>query len=56
MACLLNNKNKFKKIDCDPTLTRLNTLETFLRKLKNNGEITEAEFTAIRPKNVHPSL
>ena len=52
----LTKKNKFKGIDCEPIITpRFNTLQTCLRKLKNNGEITEAEFTAIRSKNVRPA-
>lgn len=52
----LTKKNKFKGIDCEPTITPwFNTLQTCLRKLKNNGEITEAEFTAIKSKNVRPA-
>ena len=55
MAYLFINKNKFKEFDCDHTLTWLNVLQTYLRKLKSNGEITEAKFTAIIPKNACPA-
>ena len=52
MECFFNNQNKFKELDCDATLTRLITLQIYLRKLKNNVEITEVEFEfkAMRPK------
>ena len=49
MKTLSTDKNKFKELDSDPTLTRLNTLQSYLCKLKNH-KITEAEFTAMRPK------
>ena len=49
METLSTDKNKFKELDSDPTLTRLNTLQSYLCKLKNH-KITEAEFTAMSPK------
>ena len=52
MTCLFINKDKFKEFDCDHTLTWLNTLQTYLRKLKNNREKTEAKFKAIIDKEL----
>ena len=52
MTCLFINKDKFKEFDCDHTLTWRNALQTYLRKLKNNREKTEAKFKAIIDKEL----
>ena len=51
MVCLFINKDKFKEFDCDHTLTWLNALKSYLRKLKNNGEKTDTKFKVIRLNN-----
>ena len=51
MENLLSKKTKFKQLDSDPTITRLSSLQSYLHKLENNNEITEAEFKAMRPQN-----
>ena len=55
MEHLFSDKNKFKQLDSDPTLTRLSSLQSYVRKLKNNNEITEAEYKAMRPQNARPA-
>ena len=51
MEKVFTNKTKFKKLDSDPRITRLSSLQSYLHTLKNNSEITEAEFKAMRPRN-----
>jgi len=48
---LFSDTNKFKKLNHDPTNTRLKTLQAYLRKLLKNKEITEEIYDEIRPKN-----
>ena len=55
MENLFSDKTKFKQLDSDPTITRLSSLQSYLRKLKNNNEITEAEFKAMSPQNARPA-
>ena len=51
MENLFTNETKFKQLDSDPTITRLSSLESYLRKLKNINEITETQFKLMRPQN-----
>ena len=51
MENVFTNKTKFKQLDSDPRITRLSSLQSYLHTLKNNNEITEAEFKAMRPRN-----
>ena len=51
MENLFTNKTKFKQLDSDPTVTRLSSLESYLRKLKNINETTETQFKLMRPQN-----
>ena len=51
MENLFTNKTKFKQLDSDPTITRLSSLESYLRKLKNINETTETQFKLMRPQN-----
>ena len=44
MENLFTNKTVFKQLDSDPTIIRLSSLQSYLRKLKNNNEITVAQF------------
>ena len=48
---LFSDKTKFKRLDADPTNTRLSTLQSYLRKLYNRNEISEEVYHEIRPKN-----
>ena len=50
MENLFTNETKFKQLDSDPTITRLSSLESYLRKLKNINEITETQFKVMRPQ------
>ena len=40
---LLTDRNKFKRIDKDPTRLRLNTVQNYVNKLVNHGEINEEQ-------------
>ena len=51
MENVFTNKTKFKQLDSDPRITQLSSLQSYLHTLKNNNEITEAEFKAMRPRN-----
>ena len=48
---LFSDTTKFKRLDADPTNTRLSTLQFYLRKLYNRNEISEKVYQEIRPKN-----
>ena len=50
MENLFTNETKFKQLDSDPAITRLSSLESYLRKLKNINEITETQFKVMRPQ------
>ena len=41
---------KFEKIEKDPTIIRLTTVQDYLKTLCRRGEITESEKKAMRPK------
>ena len=55
MENLFSYKTRFKQLDSDPTTTRLSGLQSYLRKLKNNNEITEGKLKAMRPQNDRPA-
>ena len=55
MENLFIEKTKFKQLYSDPTMTRLSSLQSCLWKLRNNNEITEAQFQAMRPQNARPA-
>ena len=48
---LFSDITKFKRLDADPTNTRLSTLQSYLRNLCNRNEISEEVYQEIRPKN-----
>ena len=48
---LFSDTTKFKRLDANPTNTRLSTLQFYLRKLYNRNEISEKVYQEIRPKN-----
>lgn len=39
----------------DPTITRMKSLQSYLRKLHKRGEITDEEFTKLKPRNAKPA-
>ena len=50
MQGIFDDASKFKKIEKDPTITRLTTVQNFLKTLCKRNEITESEKKAKRPK------
>ena len=51
VAELFSDTSKFKKLDEDPTHTRLNTIQSYLCKLLERKEITPEDFKEMRPEN-----
>ena len=47
---LLTDSNKFKRIDKDPTIMRLSTVQNYVNKLFNRSEINEEQKKVMRPK------
>ena len=52
---LFSDRQKFKTIPTDPTPTRLNSLQRYLKKLEKREEITEEIYKKIRPMNAQPA-
>ena len=50
---IFSDSSKFKKLDSDPTLTRLHSLQNYLLQLHKRGEITDEQLDALRPITVH---
>ena len=50
MQGIFDDASKFKKIEKDPTITRLTTVQNFLKTLCKRNKITESEKKAKRPK------
>ena len=51
MQQLFADRTKFRTLDEDPTNTRFATLQKYICKLKKRGEITEADYNVMYPKN-----
>ena len=56
---LFSDKSKFQIVENDPTFTRLDSLQQYVRKLKTRNEISEEVYKRICPENarlamVHP--
>ena len=47
---IFGDSNKFKLITDDPTITHMKSLQNYLRKIHNHGELTKDEFNLCRPK------
>ena len=47
--------SKFNEVNNDTTLTQLNSLQTFLRKLEKRNEITSEDYSFMRPKFAQPA-
>jgi hypothetical protein len=50
---LFSDSSKFKKLDYDPTLTRLHSLQNYLLKLHKRNDITDVQLDALRPMTAH---
>ena len=55
MEQLFKDQTKFKILEKDSTITRMTTLQNYLRNLCNRGEISKIEFDQMRPKNAKPA-
>jgi hypothetical protein len=51
MHALFADRSKFRTLPKDPTNARFSSLQQYLRRLKNRGEITEEDYKTIYPKN-----
>jgi hypothetical protein len=51
MTELFADPYKFRKLDKNDTLTQLTTLQSYLRKVQNRGEINDDEYNSIRPQS-----
>ena len=47
------NPSKFKKLTSDPTPSRLSSLQQYLNTLLKRGEISEQDYSFMRPKSAH---
>ena len=52
---LLRDPKKFQILETDPTITRMKSLQSYLRKLLLRNEIRKAEFDLMRPKKAKPA-
>ena len=50
MQRIFDHASKFKKVEKDPTITRLTTAQNYLKTFYKRDEITESEKKAMRPK------
>ena len=48
---LFKNTRKFKSLDSDPTIKRMETLQSYLNTLHKRNELTKEEYNTMRPKN-----
>ena len=48
-------QKKFKKIDIDPTYTRLKSVQRYLSTLLKRGEINDIDYKNLRPKHAKPA-
>ena len=55
MTELFADPYKFRKPDKNDTLTQLTTLQSYLRKIHNRGEINDDEYNSIRPQSTKPA-
>jgi hypothetical protein len=55
MTELFADPYKFRKLDKNYTLTQLTTLQSYLRKIHNRGEINDEEYNSIRPQSTKPA-
>ena len=46
---LFYDSSKFKKLDADPTLTRLHSLQSYRLKLNKRGKITDEQLDTFWP-------
>ena len=53
---IINDKNKFKELNNDPTINREGKLQRFLRDLKKKGKIDKDAYDSIYPSGSQPAL
>ena len=53
---IINDKNKFKELNNDPTINREGKLQRFLRDLKKKGKIDKDAYNSIYPSGSQPAL
>ena len=53
VASLFSDASRSKLLDTDPTLTRPNSLQSFLCTLRQRGEISQSDYDFLRPKAAH---
>ena len=52
---ILNDADKFKELDNDPTMSREGKLQRFLRELKTKGKIDKDIYNNIYPTGSQPA-
>ncbi|XP_066926566.1 uncharacterized protein [Clytia hemisphaerica] len=55
MDSLFSDSKKFKKIDTDPTYTRLKTIQRYLKTLNGRDELSDDDYKTMRPKHAKPA-
>ena len=55
MMELFADKTKYTKLNVDPTLTQLTTLQNYLRIIYNRGEITNDVYSEVQPQSTQPA-
>ena len=55
MEALFSDRQRFRIIKEDSTSTRLNSIQRYLRKLLERGEINETTYQMIRPQSAKPA-
>ena len=55
LAQLFEDSTKFRKINTDPTYTRLKTLQSYLNTLRKRNEINETQYKEMRRQNAKPA-
>ena len=55
MMELFADKTKFTKLNVDPTLTQLTTLQNYLQTIYNRGEITSDVYSEVHPQSTQPA-
>ena len=55
VTTLFSDRTKFRKVEKDPTPSRLTSLQRYLKTLVTRKEIDDSDFKAMRPKNAKPA-
>ena len=52
---MFSDTSKFTKVNADPSVTRMESLQSYLRKLLKREEISQEEYDMMRPQNAKPA-